>query len=114
MIGHRLGSRGVISAKKGVERAFNPMRSFHKQLQDEIGSDERVKRGELGEAQSFEGQGQLFMGLRIAEGISQRESAGRLCPQMASIPYERKQYLGIKVEGANRLLEAPQIQLTSS
>jgi DNA-binding Xre family transcriptional regulator len=102
-------------SKEEIKRALDPMRSFHEQLQEEIGSYERLKRGEFDEVQNFEGLGRLFVALRIAKGISQRELAERLGVHESQVSRdERNEYRGITVERANRLLEALQVELTSS
>ena len=61
-----------------IKRAMDPVRSFHKQLEEEVESYERLKRGEFEELRNFGGLGRLLVALRVAQGLSQRELAERL------------------------------------
>mgnify|MGYP003898398865 CR=1 FL=1 len=67
-----------LDTMRTIKRALDPMRSFHEQLQEEIVSYERLKRGEFDEIHNFEGLGRLLVALRISQGVSQRELAERL------------------------------------
>lgn len=102
-------------SKEEIKRALDPMRSFHLQLQEEIQSYERLKRGEFEEIQNFEGLGRLLVALRISQGVSQRELAERLEVHESQVSRdERNEYRGVTLERANRILEALQVELTSS
>lgn len=102
-------------SKEEIKRALDPMRSFHEQLREEITSYERLKRGEFDEIQNFEGLGRLLVALRISQGVSQRELAERLEVHESQVSRdERNEYRGITLERANRILEALQVELTSS
>src|SRR5688572_6504856 len=72
----KLRERGL--SKDEIKRALDPVRSFHEQLNEEVESYERLKRGEFDEIRNFEGVGRLLIALRIAKGVSQRELAERL------------------------------------
>ena len=90
-----------------IKRAMAPLYSFHEQLKEEVGSYERLKRGEFDEIHNFSGVGRLLIALRIAQGISQRELAERLAVHETQVSRdERNEYHGITVERANRILEA--------
>src|SRR5688572_1350183 len=65
-------------ARDEIKRAMDPLRSFHEQLQEEVTSYERLKRGEFDEVRNFDGFGRLLIALRIAQGLSQRDLAERL------------------------------------
>jgi ribosome-binding protein aMBF1 (putative translation factor) len=98
-----------------IKRAMDPIRSFHAQLQEDVDSYERLKRGEFDELQNFEGLGNLLVALRIAQGISQRDLAERLGVHESQISRdERNEYRGITVERANRVLQALGVELTST
>lgn len=90
-----------------VDRALEPVRSFHEQLREEVASYERLMRGEFDELRNFDGVGRLLIALRIARGMSQRELAERLgCHESQVSRDERNEYHGVTVERANRVLEA--------
>lgn len=97
-----------------IDRALNPMRSFHEQLREEVSSYERLKRGEFDEIQNFEGLGRLLIALRIAQGVTQRELADRLGVHESQVSRdERNEYHGITLERANRILTALDVDLRS-
>jgi DNA-binding Xre family transcriptional regulator len=97
-----------------IDRALNPMRSFHEQLREEVSSYERLKRGEFDEIQNFEGLGCLLIALRIAQGVTQRELADRLGVHESQVSRdERNEYHGITLERANRILTALDVDLRS-
>ena len=61
-----------------IKRAMDPVRSFHLQLEEEVHSYERLKRGEFDEVRNLGALGQLLISLRIARGLSQRQLARAL------------------------------------
>ena len=90
-----------------IKRAVDPLLSFHLQLQDEIESYERLRRGDLGELSNLHGFGVKIIGLRIALGLTQKEFAQKLGvsePQVSRD--ERNEYHGITVERASYILDA--------
>ena len=94
-------------AKEEIKRVLDPVRSFQEQLKEEVQSYERLKRGEFDEVRNFEGMGRLFVALRIAQGMTQRELAERLGVHESQVSRdERNEYHGITVDRAGRLLEA--------
>ena len=101
-------------AKEDIKRALDPLRSFHEQLKEEVESYERLMRGEFDEIRNFEGVGRLLIALRIAKGVSQRELADRVGVHESQVGRdERKEYNGVTVERANRILEALGVEIRS-
>ena len=90
-----------------VERAMQPLLSFHAQLAEEISWYERVKRRDFGVLSRLTGLGRLLIALRIANGLTQRELAQRLGVDEAQVSRdERNEYYGITLERAQRVLNA--------
>mgnify|MGYP006273880903 CR=1 FL=1 len=97
-----------------VKRVLDPMRSFHLQLQEEVESYERLKRGEFEEIRNLRGLGHMLIALRIARGISQRQLAERLNIHESQVSRdERNEYHGITLDRATRVLDALGVQLRS-
>jgi DNA-binding Xre family transcriptional regulator len=95
-----------------VDRLIQPLLVFHDQLQEEITSYERLKRGDFDELRNFQGIGLLLTALRIFKGISQRELAERLGVHESQVSRdERNEYHGITVERANRILDVIGVEL---
>jgi len=98
-----------------IKRASDPMESFHLQLAEELASYERLKRGEFDEIYNLVGIGRLLIGLRIAQGFSQRALAERLGVNESQVSRdERNEYHGITLERANRILNALQAELRTT
>ena len=98
-----------------IKRALDPMRSFHLQLQEEVDSYERLKRGELPEIQNLRGIGHLLIAARIARGLSQRELAERLGVHESQVSRdERNEYYSITLERAARILDALHVLVRST
>jgi DNA-directed RNA polymerase specialized sigma subunit len=90
-----------------VERAMEPLRSFHAQLEEEITWYEEVRRRNFPAIRRLTQVGRLLIALRIANGLSQRELADRLGVSEAVVSRdERNEYHGITVERAQRILDA--------
>jgi DNA-binding XRE family transcriptional regulator len=101
--------------KDGIKRVLDPIRSFSAQLQDEIDTYERLKRGEFPEIENFDGMGQLLIALRISKGITQREMAHRMGVNESQVSRdERNEYAGVTLDRAQRILEVLQVTLTTS
>ena len=99
--------REMDLSRAEIQRAMDPVRSFHEQLKEEVASYERLRRGEFEELHNFQGAGQLLVALRIAQGISQRELAQRLkVHESQGSRDERNEYHGKTLERASRVLEA--------
>ena len=95
-----------------IKRVVDPMESFHLQLQEEVESYERLKRGEFAELDNLRGLGHLLISLRIAQGISQREVAKRLDVHESQVSRdERNEYFGITLERAIKVLDALNVRL---
>jgi DNA-binding XRE family transcriptional regulator len=108
----RLSTAGLTPAE--LKRALDPFRSFHAQLQEEVESYERLKRGDLGELINFDGLGRMLVALRIAAGLTQRELAERLGVHESQVSRdERNEYHNITIERAARLLDALQAEVRS-
>lgn len=98
-----------------VKRVLDPIRSFHLQLEEEVESYERLKRGEFEEIRNLRGLGQLLISLRIARGFSQRELAERVGVHESQISRdERNEYHGITLERAARILDTLGVDLRST
>ncbi|SPF50775.1 conserved hypothetical protein [Candidatus Sulfopaludibacter sp. SbA4] len=90
-----------------IKRVIDPMESFHLQLQEEVESYERLKRGEFEELDNLRGFGHLLISLRIAQGMSQRELARRLGVHESQVSRdERNEYHGITLERTIKILDA--------
>ncbi|MCB9737798.1 MAG: helix-turn-helix transcriptional regulator [Deltaproteobacteria bacterium] len=109
----RLAEMGLRDDER--ERALDPLRSFHLQLEEEVQSYERLKRGDLGELLNLHGLGRTLVALRIARGLSQRELAGLLGVHESQVSRdERNEYHGITVQRASRILDAIQVRMHSA
>lgn len=109
----RLKDAGLGPAE--VKRALDPFRSFHLQLEEEVESYERLKRGDFDELMNLHGLGRLLVALRIALGLTQRELADRLGVHESQVSRdERNEYHGITVDRASRTLDALGVQLKSA
>lgn len=92
--------------REEVERAMQPVQSFHEQLKEEVEAYERMKRGDLGTLYSLASIGQWLIGVRIAKGMSQKALAERLGVSESQVSRdERNEYHGVTVERAQRILE---------
>ena len=97
-----------------VKRALDPMRSFHEQLEEEVRSYERLKRGEFDEVLNLRGLGQLLVSLRIARSLTQRQLAEKLGVHETQVSRdERNEYHGITLERAAKILEALGVEVRS-
>lgn len=101
----RLKEAGLSAAE--TKRVMDPIESFHLQLEEEVASYERLKRGEFEELVNLSGLGHLLISLRIAQKITQRELAKRLGTHESQVSRdERNEYFGITLERANKVLDA--------
>jgi DNA-binding XRE family transcriptional regulator len=95
-----------------VKRVIDPIESFHLQLQEEVESYERLRRGEFDELVNLRGLGHLLISIRIAKGVSQRDLAKRLEVHESQISRdERNEYFGITLERAIKILDALNVKL---
>lgn len=104
--------REMNLSKEEIKRALDPMRSFCAQLEAEVSSYERLRRGQFDELLNFNGLGRMLVALRVYLGVSQRELAERLDVHESQISRdERNEYNGVTVERANKVLEALNVEL---
>ena len=90
-----------------LERAMQPLHSFRDQLQEEIEYYERIKRMDFDAIRNFNGVGRLFIAIRIARGMTQRQLAERLgVPETQVSRDERNEYHNITIERAEKVLRA--------
>jgi hypothetical protein len=81
--------------------------SYHAQLAEEVDWYEKARRREIGPLRNLTQIGRLLIGLRIANGLSQRELSERLCVSEAQVSRdERNKYHGVTMERAQRVLDA--------
>src|SRR5262249_32629411 len=97
-----------------VQRAMEPLLSFHAQLAEEVDWYERVRRRDFPTMSRLTQIGRLLIALRIANGLTQRELADRLGVSESIISRdERNEYHGVTVERAQRILDALNETLTA-
>jgi len=107
LAGQRAELKAMGLGAAEVKRALDPMISFHRQLEEEVRSYERLKRGEFEEVGNLRGLGPLLVSLRIARGLTQRQLAEKLGVHESQVSRdERNEYHGVSVERAARILEA--------
>lgn len=107
-----LKAMGLKAAE--IKRALDSMISFHQQLEEEVQSYERLKRGEFDELSNLHGLGHLLVSLRIARGLTQRQLAEKLNVHETQVSRdERNEYHGITLDRAARILEALGAEVTS-
>ncbi|MCY2928403.1 MAG: helix-turn-helix transcriptional regulator [Planctomycetota bacterium] len=108
----QLKAMGLKAAE--IKRAMDPMRSFHRQLAEEVRSYERLKRGQFDPMHNLYGLGQMLVSLRIARGLSQRQLARKLGVHETQVSRdERNEYHSITLERAGKVLEALGVQVHS-
>jgi DNA-directed RNA polymerase specialized sigma subunit len=90
-----------------VERAMQPLLSFHAQLAEEVEWYENVRRRNFPPIRRLTQLGRLLIALRIANGLTQRELADRLGVSESMVSRdERNEYHGITLERAQKILDA--------
>src|SRR5262245_1510445 len=100
--------------REAIERALDPLMSFHLQLKEEVEYYERLKRGDPGALLNLHGLGGFVVGIRIAIGMTQRELAERLGVDESQISRdERNEYHGASIERVARVLDALGVRLVS-
>jgi len=98
---------GLGLDEEELKRALDPLLSFHLQLEEEVQSYERLKRGDLGKLHNLHGLGHTLVALRIARGLTQRELATRLGVHESQVSRDqRDEYHGTTAERASRILDA--------
>ena len=102
-------------APEEIKRALDPFHSFHLQLEEEVESYERLKRGEFDEMRNLRGLGHLLIAIRISRGISQRQLAKELGVHESQVSRdERNEYHGITLDRAVRILDALGVELRTT
>ncbi len=97
-----------------VDRAMEPLTSHHAQLAEEVDWYKKVRERNFEPLSNLTQIGQLLIGLRIANGLSQKDLAERLAVSEAQVSRdERNEYHGITLERAQRVLDALGETLTS-
>ena len=115
----RINEQRAILERSGlkpseVKRAIDPVLSFHLQLQEEVISYVRIKRGDFREVENLTGMGRLMIGLRIYLGMSQRQLARKLGIDESQVSRdERNEYRGVSFERAQAILEALGVRLVT-
>lgn len=90
-----------------IERAMQPLLSFHAQLEEEIAWYEAVRRGNLPTIRQITDVGRLLIALRIFKGLSQRDLADRLRVSESVVSRdERNEYHGMTVDRVQRIINA--------
>jgi len=99
-------------SEEEMDRALQPLLSFHEQLKEEVEAYERLKRGDFGTLHNLNSIGRWLIGLRIAKGWTQKELADRLGVSQAQVSKdESNEYHGISVAKAQRILEVFQTRV---
>ena len=105
---------GLDLSEEEVERAMQPLLSFHAQLEEEVDAYARMKRGELEPLSSLTAIGRWLVGARVARGLTQAELAERLGVDPSQVSRdERNDYRGITVDRAQRIMEALRVRFTA-
>jgi len=111
---HKAELRKMGLTADEIKRAIDPIESFHLQLQEEVESYQRLKRGEFDDIWNLQGLGQLLISARIARGLTQRQLAEKLGVHESQVSRdERNEYHGVTLERAARILELLGVELRS-
>ena len=107
-----LAERGLDATE--IKNLIDPLKSFYLQLQEEVESYERLKRGQFEELENLRGLGHLLVSLRIAQDMTQKELAEKLGVDPTQISRdERNDYHGISIDRTVKVLDALGVQLTT-
>lgn len=94
-----------------IERAMQPVISFHAQLEEEVETYEGMRRGELPTLYSLSSIGRWLVGVRVAKGLSQKELADLIGSSEQQVSRdERNEYHGITLERAQKILQMMGVQ----
>jgi len=94
-------------SKAEIRRGMAPVLTFHEQLNDEVQSYERLRRGDKKELANFQELGQILIALRIVSGLTQRQLAERLGVHETQVSRdERNDYHGVTIDRANRVIKS--------
>lgn len=90
-----------------IQRVLDPLMSFHAQLEEEIHSYERIKRGHIDQISNFAGLGRSVIAMRIAAGKSQRDIAHTIGMDPANYNrLEKNEFHGAKHDLIATILKA--------
>ncbi|OFW78852.1 MAG: transcriptional regulator [Alicyclobacillus sp. RIFOXYA1_FULL_53_8] len=90
-----------------VEKAVEPLISFHEQLQEEVTYYEKTRRGEFDPIVNFSTIGRTLIAYRIFIGMSQHELADNLgVPESQVSRDERNEYYGATKERIGEVMDA--------
>ncbi len=113
--GQHLKLQELDLSNEEVKRILDPIRSFNEQSKDEIGSYERLMRGEFEELSNFVGLGRLLIALRISQCWTQQELAEQLGVHESQVSREeRNEYHGITVDRAREILDVLGVEIRST
>ncbi|BBB91090.1 MAG TPA: helix-turn-helix transcriptional regulator [Methylomusa anaerophila] len=88
-----------------INRAMEPVWSFHYQLREGVEYYERIKRGDFEAVINLTQIGRVLIGLRIYRNMSQKTLADLLGVSEAQVSRdERNEYHGITIEKAQKII----------
>jgi transcriptional regulator with XRE-family HTH domain len=94
-----------------ANRALMPLLSFQAQLEEELELYNRLRRGELPKLHSLSDIGQWLIGVRIAQGLSQKELALKLGVSEQQVSRdERNEYHSITTDRAQAILDVMRVE----
>jgi DNA-binding XRE family transcriptional regulator len=95
-----------------IEKALEPMESFHEQLSDEVKWYERMKRRDIGPISRLSQIGRLLIGVRLASGVTQAELAKRLkVSENQVLRDERNEYHGVSLIRAQEIFDVCHVRI---
>lgn len=101
-------------SEREVQRALEPLHSFRDQLQEEIETYERMRRGDMAPLHALTSIGRWLIGARIAKGWSLSDLAEALGVSVQQVSRdENNEYRGITTERAQRILDALGVDFTA-
>lgn len=90
-----------------IEKAVEPLITFHKQLEEEVIYYEKIKRGEFDPIINFSTIGKSLIAFRIFIGMSQQELADKLGVSESQVSRDEKnEYYGATKERIEQIMGA--------
>jgi DNA-binding XRE family transcriptional regulator len=90
-----------------IEKAVEPLITFHKQLEEEVIYYEKIKRGEFDPIINFSTIGKSLIAFRIYIGMSQQELADKLGVSESQVSRDEKnEYYGATKERIEQIMSA--------
>jgi DNA-directed RNA polymerase specialized sigma subunit len=109
---HRAHLEKIGLTGEELQRAIDPLTSFHQQFVEEVESYNRLKRREVAAIENLQELGQRLVGLRIALGLTQRELAEKLGVSDTQVSRdERNEYHGATIDRVSRILSVLKVQM---